>query len=210
MTDYAFVSARGGSGKTTLALNFAGLLASRGERVLLVDDDESGGAALAFGALARRAGHVLPFAILPALSRGFESVVHDCSPGVVGRARRLPGDVLIMPTLCDQASHVLLFQALEDLQQAGRLAVVVPNRVRLDRADQARLLADQFPGQAYFRDRAALAQALSAGTTLFCPGNSKSRWAAAARDEFCAAMAPVLSDPAPETGNDVPKAPVAA
>ena len=190
--DYGFVSPRGGSGKTTLALTFAACLAREGRRVLLVDDDTSAGAALVFAAVARRAGRVLPFVISPAASSGFDDVIYDCSPGVVGRADELPGEILFMPTLCDQASHVLLYQALEDLKQVRRTAIVIPNRARLDRADQRALIEAEFGGQAVIRDRAAMAATLARGLTIYDP-ELGGPWIGHARTEFEAAFAPVLT-----------------
>jgi hypothetical protein len=97
-----------------------------------------------------------------------------------------------MPTLCDQASHVLLYQALEDLKQVRRTALVIPNRARLDRADQRALIGAEFAGQTVIRDRAALAATLARGLTIYDPELS-GPWVAQARTEFEAAFAPVLA-----------------
>lgn len=186
MTDYVVASERGGSGKSVFAQNLAGYLAAKRRRVLLVDIDETTGASLVWGGIARQMGRTLPFAVSSAKASGFDDVVWDCAPGITGKVRELPrGDVLVLPTLLDAASHILLLQAMDALREVGlsQRAVVVPNRVRMDRSDQRRLLEAHFPDTPYLRDRSAYASGLSGGCTLY-DFDQPTRWHGDCQAEF--------------------------
>lgn len=186
MTSYVFVAERGGTGSSVMAQNLAGYLASKHRRVLLVDIDKATGASLVWGGIAQSLGRTLPFAVSSAPANGFDDVIWDCATGVTGRVRELPrADVIVMPTLLDAASQILLEQAMDALDRVGlkKKVVVVPNRVRLDRADQSTMLQARYLDTPYLRDRSAYAAGLSGGCTLY-DVDQGNRWLNDCRTEF--------------------------
>ena len=185
MKSFSVFSPKGGVGKTTVALHLAGALAARGERVLLVDLDPQGGA-LAFAALAQRAGMDTPFTISSSVSRnGWDTVIFDHRPMLPDA--KLPGDVVVLPTLLDAASHVLYRRGLAIAQEMGKSVLSVPCRVRPDRGEQRALLAKAFPALPGLRDRAVYASAYGRGLTVF-DARLRLSHAGAARRELTAVL----------------------
>jgi len=175
-------SPKGGSGKTTLALNLAGGAAAHELRVLVVDYDPNGndGGALRWASQARDCERSPAFMVSPAMPRrqdDFDLILIDHPPG---RPARVTEGQVIIPTTLDPGTYFSCRRALDVLRK--RKPLLVANRVRLDRAEPRRLLA-QLPGTIAIGDRAIYASAYGIGATIY-DDDAGLRNAQAARAEF--------------------------
>lgn len=111
----ALAGQKGGSGKSTVALNLAAEGLERGLRVLLVDADPQG-TVRTWAAVANEAGNVVPTVVsmgadlwkphqLPRISQVFDLVVIDCPPrhADIQRAALMAADLVILP--CGPSAH---------------------------------------------------------------------------------------------------------
>lgn len=155
---------KGGCAKTLTSLSLAGYLASLGRRVLVVDLDPQSGA-LMWAKRAADQGMETPFTVAAAKSWGFEDVIYDHAP--VPPEGGLPGRVVVMPVLLDATTYPLYRRGVGMLESLGIPHLAIPSRVRLDRAEQRRLLEKAFPGVPYLKDRAILPKAYGRGMTVF-------------------------------------------
>lgn len=173
--------AKGGAGKTLLALNLAGLLAQR-HRVLVVDIDPQGGAT-AWAAMAQRAGRETPFTVSRSRARGYDVVIEDHPPALP--EQRFKVSRLLIPTLLDAPTHLLYLKSRAVMAELhpSLPVITVPNRVRRDRAEQRDLLAEAFSTTPFLLDRAVYPAAYGQGLTLFAE-ELKGPHVASARAEF--------------------------
>lgn len=166
MRSVSVFTAKGGVGKTLVALQLAGSYSAIGARVLLVDCDPQMGA-VTWSSLARQQQRTVPFAVSAAVSPGFDLVIYDHAPTM---PNHLPGDVVVMPTLLDAASMLVATRSQKQVEQWGKPMVLVPNRVRSDRLEQRQILAhlaQTDPGFREIRDRAVYPAAFGRGATVF-------------------------------------------
>ena len=154
--------AKGGVGKTTLTLNLAGAFAAQGLRVCVVDADPQA-SSLAFARLAARAERALPFTIAAAKSPGFDLflVDEDKNP-----PDYIPGDLVIIPAILDGQNQLAVRRTLGMLAEQGKKSLIVPNRVRTDRAEQRAYLA-KLGEVPFVRERALYSSAYANGLTVF-------------------------------------------
>ena len=181
MKDILVANPKGGSGKTTLAINIAGYLAARGNEVLLLDMDRQKSATLW---LAQR-GRDLP-AIRPLQSEGEQRkeaadwLVIDTPAALHGKnlehALKLVHRVIvpIAPSLYDiQASHDFL-KSLNELKAArkGRVQIGVVG-MRMAPRTRAAATLEHFlqqldvPVLAYLREAQAYVNAAFEGRSIF-------------------------------------------
>ena len=129
----AAVNAKGGTGKSLVALHLAGALHERGQRVCLVDLDDANATSLDVAAAGR-----LPFLVTDAAGwdqqhqhERWDSIVLDTYARATGSLDRLArlADLLIVPTACDAASLRVLARFLPDVQRAGAPYRVLLNAV---------------------------------------------------------------------------------
>lgn len=135
---YAIAGQKGGSGKSTTAINLADELFVRGNRVLLADADPQR-TTLTWSAIASEAGHDSPVVIalaegfhragqLPRLAQDFDHVVIDCPPrhGATLRSALVCADVAVLP--CRPTPHDLnaMAETLDLIEDVLVLRPVLP------------------------------------------------------------------------------------
>ncbi len=181
----AFVSQKGGVGKTTLAVSFAWELTHRGASVLLVDADPQGSARAASEAATER-GLRAPTTValaadmgradqLPRLARDFDHVIID-TPGRIdktSRAALMIADVAIVPVSQSGLEVWAAGDTVELIEQARMLRPDLQSALALvRRASQtalgrrARSVVEQAPMpvlQAETTYRIAWQESISAG-----------------------------------------------
>jgi chromosome partitioning protein len=170
--------AKGGVGKTTLNLNLAGAFAAQGLRVCVVDADPQA-SSLAFARLAARAERSVPFTIAAAKSPGFDLFLIDEDKNPPDF---ITGDLVVIPSILDGQNQLAVRRTLGMLAEQGKKSLIVPNRVRTDRAEQRAYLA-KLGDVPFIRERALYSSAYASGLTVFDPA-FKAPHAEKARSEF--------------------------
>jgi chromosome partitioning protein len=156
----ALINAKGGTGKTTLAIHLARDFSKSG-RTLLCDMDPQG-SSLAWASLSEQT----PFSVGRSLSPGFEHCVYDMPPAL---PPRLPDvDLFVVPTQLDSCSFVVFLRVMELLMGQGKKVLPVATRVNMQRKEHRERLQDELLlGACVIRERAAFATYYAMGTTVY-------------------------------------------
>lgn len=208
----ALAGQKGGSGKTTTAVNLADEWSRRGARVLLVDADPQG-SARTWGEVAAEAGREVPTVVamganmyrpdqLPALARTFDHVVIDCPPrhGEIQRAALMVADMVILPCGPSAVDAWALGESLDIVRQAQmirpelRAAILITRKVANTRLGQTArdVLAESglpiFATELGYRVTFQEAPAAGLGVTRYQPDSPAAREVGALLDELIAFM----------------------
>jgi chromosome partitioning protein len=191
----AFVSSKGGVGKSTCAVNVAAELVARGHKTLLVDLDEQGTARV-WGDIAHEQGHGAPVVVgmgptvhkqLPAILPQYDFAILD-TPGrsdVTVRAALLAADLAVMPcsgTPADVWGLAPTLKLVAEAQALGSLrACILVNRKKnaaIGRNARQVLAKSGVPIlSAELGDRVAYAEALATGKAVsaYAPADAAAR-----------------------------------
>jgi len=184
-TTIAIAGQKGGTGKTTLAVNVAAELHARGQRVLLVDADPQGTAITwaAVAAESEKAASLCPPTIalgdnlraqLPGMLRGYDWCLIDC-PGVGAKRQAsafMVADVALLPSGPSPADAWALAESIELAQNAAELRPELRIRIAINRADRTAIGASTRKAieelgipmiTSTIGDRVAFREALAAG-----------------------------------------------
>lgn len=160
-TTIALLNAKGGVGKTTLALNLARYFTLQGRSVLLADADPQG-SALAWATLA----DTTPFTVGRGISPGFDITLLDMPPRWPDKMPN--ADVFVLPTTLDGVSYVVFLRMLDRLRQDGKNVVPVVTRYNSQRAEHRERLKDNDLVDAFtITERASFSRAYASGLTVF-------------------------------------------
>jgi chromosome partitioning protein len=178
----AIANLKGGTGKSTLAMNLAAALHRGGHKALLVDTD-SQATCRHWHIAATEIGHDVPAVVaidgkslrtaLPAVSNGFDIVIVDTPArlGVEARAAMLAADLVLLPVTPGQGDLWALGETLAVLEDARSLRPELRAGIILNRADRTvlarrareALAGLQVPVLATIHARVAFGEALANG-----------------------------------------------
>lgn len=178
----AVAGQKGGTGKTTIAVNVAAELQARGQRVLLVDADPQG-TALTWAGIAEELGHKVPTTIamgdnlrsqLPEAAKEYDWAVIDC-PGRGGKRQVgaiMLADATLLPCGPSPADAWALGEAVEIIGEVQALRPELQVVLVLNKSDRTAIAASTreaveglgFPIlSSTLGDRVAYREALAAG-----------------------------------------------
>ena len=187
----AVLNQKGGSGKTTITLNLATALQSRGHRVAIVDADSSQGTVSEWASRDDQTPTVLAAheptlqKNIPALADAFDFVVIDGAPHVEDMARSaiIAADLVLIPVRPSAADIwsaediVDLIQARREVTGSPKGAFVVSQQVlRSNLASSVNEALSSFDEpvlEARTSQRVAYAEALGAGLSVLGLSDSK-------------------------------------
>jgi chromosome partitioning protein len=154
------VNAKGGVGKTTIAIHLARYFSDRG-RTLLIDLDPQG-SSLAWASLSDHT----PFSVGRSLSPGFDHVVYDLPPRL---PERLPeAECYLCPTLLDGSNFIVFMRVMDMLKEQGKRVIPVAMRVNPSRGEHRERLHDPLmKGAVVIHERAAFATYYALGSTVY-------------------------------------------
>lgn len=154
-------NAKGGVGRTTLALQLAGYFANAGQRVLLIDRDPQG-SALAWAALAEET----PFTVGRSRSHGFDVELIDMPPKIPDDGVLPQADLFLVPTLLDGVAFVVFLRTRALLDEQRLPYLPIANRFNEKRAEHRARIGQTGDG-CLLRERAAFASSYAQGRTVF-------------------------------------------
>ncbi len=178
----AIATHKGGSGKSTIAVNLAAELRTRGHRVLVVDADEQA-TAISWAGAASESGVDAPAVIglgdnlrrqLPELGAGYDFVIIDC-PGRGGRRQAsaiLAANLVLLPCTPSVADAWILGETIDVVEEARALRPELLAGIVLNRADRTTVTAQARVSlgetsipllKAALGDRVAFREAMAAG-----------------------------------------------
>lgn len=157
----AILNPKGGTGKTTIALNLARGLSLRNKRVLVADCDPQG-SSLAWAMLAEET----PFTVGRSISPGFDHTLLDMPPVF---PQTLPkADLFLVPTTLDGVSFAVFLRFVGRLQEEGRRFLPVVNRFNHLRGEhKKRLKEPELEKAVVLRERACFATCYAQGKTVY-------------------------------------------
>ncbi|EMR0604048.1 TPA: ParA family protein [Stenotrophomonas maltophilia] len=158
-------NAKGGVGKTTLALTVAGALAAAGQRVQLVDLDPQG-SSLVWSGIRAGTGRAQVFDVTATPAAGYDWTVYDHPPGLPQKVNT-QAHVVLVPTVLSMQDYTATSRFIQELQKSGSRFLVLPNRVELVASDQSSMLEQLFAGEVYMPKRSGLQRAFNNGVTVY-------------------------------------------
>ncbi|MDG2510939.1 ParA family protein [Stenotrophomonas maltophilia] len=202
-------NAKGGVGKTTLALTVAGALAAAGQRVQLVDLDDQG-SSLTWSGIRAGKGRAQVFDVTATPAAGYDWTVYDHPPGLPQKVNT-HAHVVLVPTVLSMQDYTATSRFIQELQKSGSRFLVLPNRVELISSDQSSMLAQLFKDQAYMPKRSGLQRAFNDGVTVYDerPGVPNSTSIRKEFDVVMAALIGLLNDPSRQRVYDEDGNPIA-
>lgn len=128
-------NAKGGVGKTTVALTIAGALADSGMKVQLVDLDPQG-SCMTWAGLREQTGRPAAFDVKTKPETGYDVTVFDHPPGLPQKVNT-SAHVVIIPTILSVQDYTATIRFIQELQRSGERFLVLPNRVEMTAAERS-------------------------------------------------------------------------
>lgn len=170
------LSAKGGVGKTTIALHLARVFSDYGKTVLTDLDPQ--GSARAWGSIADKPPFQVGVSEGP--QKGYDFQIIDTAPKM---PIRIPdADIYIVPTTLDGMSFIVYLRMIDFLTTNGKSFIPVAMRVNKRRREHVERLKDpDLKGAIVISDRACFTSFYGQGTTVF---DMETPWIKKARDEM--------------------------
>lgn len=163
MISVDFMSGKGGTGKTTLALHTAAMFAHNGIKTAVLDLDRDSASASSWYAYAKEQGREVPFVVTRERNVKCDVLIVDHPPHIDSKPL---GEVVVLTV------RPAMFDVLAARRAAASLkntrVIDVLNALNVSRSEEKQIAEDIEPA-VVVRDRSIYKRTLSAGFTLMSP-----------------------------------------
>lgn len=178
MISVDFMSGKGGTGKTTLALHTAAMFAHNGIKTAVLDLDRDSASASSWYAYAKEQGREVPFIVTRERNVKCDVLIVDHPPHIDSKPL---GEVVVLTV------RPAMFDVLAARRAAAQLngvrVIDVLNALNVSRSEEKQIVEDIEPA-VVVRDRSIYKRTLSAGKTVMSDDASNLYGAREARKEI--------------------------